>query len=77
MHPMKKFDTWNSWSSWSSPVGLGIFFLTTALAGAIALYALLNLLGTALSLARPEPSQAQMMQYAPQQDSGATMTPGQ
>jgi heme/copper-type cytochrome/quinol oxidase subunit 3 len=31
------------WSSWKSPVGLGIFLLTSTLAFAILLYTLLNL----------------------------------
>ena len=32
-----------SWSGWKSPIGLGFFFITTALALAIVLYTLLNL----------------------------------
>jgi hypothetical protein len=58
-----RFVTWNSWSSWSSPVGLGIFFLTTALAVAIGLYALLNLIGTGIQLFSPP----QQMMYSPQE----------
>ena len=55
-HDPHMMGMWKSWSSWQSPVGLGIFFLTTALAAAIALYALLNLLGAVMSLARPAPT---------------------
>ncbi|CAN5762943.1 hypothetical protein BH11PAT2_BH11PAT2_03080 [soil metagenome] len=41
------------WSSWCSPVGLGVFFLTTALAAAIALYTILNLIGAVMTLSHP------------------------
>ncbi|MEO6536716.1 MAG: hypothetical protein ABIT47_03395 [Candidatus Paceibacterota bacterium] len=44
------------WSSWCSPVGLGIFFVTTALAAAIALYTILNLIGAVMTLSNPTPS---------------------
>lgn len=52
----KHKETWQSWSSWSSPVGLGIFYLTSALAAAIVIYTLLNLAGTVAELAHPAPS---------------------
>ncbi len=44
------------WSSWCSPVGLGIFFLTTALGAAIAVYTLLNLIGAIMSFVHPAPT---------------------
>jgi hypothetical protein len=65
------------WASWCSPVGLGIFFFTTALAAAIALYTILNLIGAVMTLSHPAsqsytyPSEMQ----APAGTSGsATMT---
>ncbi|MBA3788976.1 hypothetical protein H0X32_01100 [Patescibacteria group bacterium] len=52
-HSEARFGMWQSWSSWSSPVGLGVFFLTTALALAVVLYALLSLVGAVLQATRP------------------------
>lgn len=52
-HKEARFGMWKSWSSWSSPVGLGIFLLTTALALAIFLYTVLNLVGAVLEASHP------------------------
>ncbi|MDB5245132.1 MAG: hypothetical protein JWN90_237 [Parcubacteria group bacterium] len=66
------------WSSWCSPVGLGLFFLTTALAAAIALYTILNLIGAIMTLSHPAQSQSYTypsdMQAPAETTGSATMT---
>jgi len=46
----------NYWASWCSPVGLGIFFVTTAFGAAVAVYTLLSLVTGIMSLTHPAPS---------------------
>jgi hypothetical protein len=46
----------NYWASWCSPVGLGIFFITTALAAAVAIYAILSIVSGIMALSHPAPS---------------------
>jgi hypothetical protein len=65
-----KMGIWKSWSSWVSPVGLGIFFLTTSLALAILLYTILNLVVSIEEAVHPAASQgmsAQELQQLEQQ----------
>ncbi|MDB5189934.1 MAG: hypothetical protein JWN49_260 [Parcubacteria group bacterium] len=64
------------WSSWCSPVGLGVFFLTTALAAAIALYTILNLIGAIMTLSHPAQSYSYPsdMQVPAETTGSATMT---
>ena len=71
-------------SNWKSPVALGIFLLTGALALAIVLYMLLNIVGVIEAAAHPSPADGgmtqqqlqQLMQQAPA-SSGATSGAGQ
>jgi hypothetical protein len=61
----QRFSMWNSWSSWSSPVGLGIFLFTAALAAAIVIYAVGNIVVALHQTAAPSeymPSQEMPMQ---------------
>lgn len=58
-------------SNWKSPVSLGIFFLTTALAIAVLLYTILNVAGAVLEAMHPADAgqgmSAQEMQQLEQQ----------
>jgi hypothetical protein len=56
-------------SNWKSPVALGTFFLTTALAIAVVLYTILNVVGAVLAAAHPadQGMSAQDMQQLEQQ----------
>jgi hypothetical protein len=59
-----------SWSSWKSPVGLGIFLITSSIALAIFLYTVLNLVGAVLQASHPASQggiSAQQMQQLQQQ----------
>lgn len=44
------------WATWCSPVGLGIFFITTAIGAAVAVYTILTLVSGIMSLMRPAPN---------------------
>ena len=67
--------TWNSWSSWSSPIGIGFFFLTGALALAILLYTLLNLFVSVEEALHPAPASQGMTAQELQQLEGAGVAP--
>ena len=54
MHMMHKMHSWQK--SWKSPVSLGIFFLTTALAIAVLLYTILNVIGAVAEAMHPADS---------------------
>ena len=70
-----KFGMWKSWSSWASPVGLGFFFLTSALALAILLYTLLNLVVSIDETLHPAAQSQGMSAAELQQLEGAQATP--
>ncbi len=59
------------WASWCSPVGLGIFAMTSAIALAVTLYAVLNIIGVVISL-----SQQQQSYSAQEMQQGAMTAPG-
>jgi len=71
-------------SNWKSPVSLGFFLITAALALAIVLYTILNLVGVIEEAAHPAASDSgmsqqemqQLMQQAPA-SGDTTGTPGQ
>lgn len=66
------------WASWCSPVGLGIFLFTAAIALAVALYAILNIIGVIMSVhsssAQPSYSAQDMQQLQQQMGEQGTMT---
>jgi hypothetical protein len=59
------------WFGWKSPVGLGIFFITTALALAILLYTLLNLVVSVSEALHPAAQSQGMSAQELQQLEGA------
>lgn len=68
------------WASWCSPVGLGIFLMTAAIALAVGLYAILNIVGVIVSLhasSEQHSYSAQDMQQLQQQmgEQGAMTAP--
>jgi len=63
----------NYWASWCSPVGLGVFFITTALAAAIAIYTILTLITGIMSLTRPAPSYSYPAAYPSDTSAGSAM----
>ncbi len=79
MH-MKKTG-WGWQNNWKSPISLGFFLLAAALALAIFLYTILNLVGTILEATHPAASQdgmsaqelQQLEQSAPASDGSTAM----
>ena len=44
------------WSSWRSPIGLGFFLVTAAIAAAVALYTVFTLISGIMTLSQPAPT---------------------
>jgi len=53
-----------SWSSWKSPIGLGFFLVTAAIAAAVALYTIFTLISGIMTLSQPAPSYSYPTTYS-------------